>query len=105
MTNENENKGNFFARFLNDYFDLCDRNKVMGPAFGIGFIVLVFTCLIISTVESPTELSLRHEIYRMKEQAKADAWMADCLKDEKKWKCDLLMKSPGSPWQWLDLTK
>lgn len=101
MTDANDNS-NFVARFFDDYFELCERNKILGPVFGVGFLLLAFLCLMMATVSSPTEDSLRAEIYHMKQDAKKQAWMTECLKENKQWKCELLFNSPGSPWQWLD---
>lgn len=101
MTDANDTR-NFFDRFMNDYFDLCENNKVLGPALGIGFLLLAFACLIMATMPTATEDALRAEIYHMKQDAKKQAWMTECLKENKQWKCELLFNSPGSPWQWLD---
>ena len=102
MTRENESKGTGFEAFMHSYFDLCEDHKIFGPALGFGFLLFAFLFLISLSAPSGEETRLKIQIEQMKQDAKDQEWLRNCETEYKPWKCEMLLKNPGSPWQWLD---
>jgi hypothetical protein len=63
--------------------------------FGYLFVTVIMLSAIMSGTPTEKEIALSNENDNLK-------WMIKCMAHEPQWKCELLSKSPGSPWVWLD---